>query len=113
MSGQLWRIWRCGWGESEGIGIDFVHRFDGGGFLRRAFPLLLLCKILDGHHQFMAVPSEAFVIEFLDELRQWRFPPLLVVIRYASEFFGIEPIRVRLSRNTLTDSELNQKKDRI
>jgi len=80
---------RCGWGESERITIDLVHGFDGYRFLSCA--LLLLCKLLDGYDNFRVVPSEPFVIEFLDELWQWRLPPLLVVIRNASEFLWIEP----------------------
>ncbi|HSP43042.1 MAG TPA: hypothetical protein VLO11_09235 [Luteolibacter sp.] len=77
---------------SEWISIDFVHRFDGGGFMSCALPPpLLLCKLLDCPDHFRTVPSETFVIEFLDELRQWRFSPLLAVICEAAEFPGIEP----------------------
>ena len=59
-------------------------------------PLLLLCKLFDCHNYFRAIPSEPFVIDSLDELRQWRLPPLLVVIRKAPELLWIEP---KLSRH--------------
>lgn len=64
------------------------------------FLLLLLvleaCAILDGHHHFRGALAESFEAEVLDELGEWQFPPLLLMVVELAHF---RRVHAQLSRH--------------